>query len=109
MGKSEIEGSSLSQDFQSQRDIPVGLAVECYYNSKDPSQIVLHKVYKDGYNNLVLKQVLWPLAIAMMGVVALVTAGCHFSSRYENKYERLDGISTPTSSYYRLKRLETRL
>lgn len=88
--------SDLSQHIQSQRDNPIGLMMKCYYNPKDPSQIVRSKVSNDNYDNLVFGHVLWPLAIILMGVVVLAIAGCYFSLRFRNKYERLEGISIST-------------
>lgn len=88
--------SDLSQHIQSQRDNPIGLMMKCYYNPKDPSQIVRSKVSNDNYDNLVFGHVLWPLTIILMGVVVLAIAGCYFSLRFRNKYERLEGISIST-------------
>lgn len=72
----------------------IGTSVECYYNPKDPDQVILEKASQESYNKMVLDKVVWPLALVILGVVVIATAGCYFSSRSRYTYERIEGIST---------------
>ena len=94
MDKTDKDSNHLLQSFQSQNGNPTGSSLECYYNPKDPNQIVQQKASKESYNKVVLNNVVWPLAIMMLGVVVIATVGCYFFSRSSNSYERLQGIST---------------
>jgi len=79
----------LLQSFQ--RGNPIGSPLQCYYNPKDPDQIVRQKTSKESYNKLVLNTMAWPLGIIVLGIVVIVTAGCLVSNvRRRGGYERID-------------------
>lgn len=78
----------LLQSFQ--RGNPIGAPILCYYDPKDPNQIVRHKTSKEDYNKLVLTSMAWSLSIVVLGIVIIVTAGCVVSySRSREGYERI--------------------
>ena len=79
----------LLQSFQSGN--PIGSPLQCYYNPKDPDQIVRQKASEESCNKLVLTNMAWPLGIVVLGIVVIVTAGCLVSyKRRRNGYERMD-------------------
>lgn len=86
--------SKLLALFQSQNSNPIGSSLHCFYNAKDPDQVVRQKASKESYNKMVLNNVMWPLGVILLAVVITVVAACFFSARREVGYERLDG-STP--------------
>ena len=78
----------LLQSFQSGN--PIGARIQCYYNPKDPNEIVRHKSSKEDYNKLVLNSMAWSLGIVVLGIVVIVTAGCVVSCmRSREGYERI--------------------
>ena len=78
----------LLQSFQSGN--PIGTPLLCYYNPKDPDQIVRQKASKESYNKLVLTHMAWPLGIVVLGILLVLLAGCFVSSwRSRNGYERI--------------------
>jgi len=86
--------SKLLVLFQSQSDSPIGSSLQCFYNPKDPDQVVRKKASKESYNKMVLNNVVWPLAVILLAVVITAVAACFFSARRQNGYERLDGSTT---------------
>jgi len=73
--------------FQSQHSKPIGSSLQCFYNPRDPDQVVRKKASKESYNKMVLNNVVWPLAVILLAVVITSAAACFFSSRRQNGYE----------------------
>ncbi|KAL9952302.1 hypothetical protein ACROYT_G039538 [Oculina patagonica] len=86
------ENSKLLQSFQ--KGNPIGSPLQCFYNPKDPDQVVRQKASKESYNKMVLNNVVWPLGVILLAVVITVVAACFFSTRRQNGYERLEGSTT---------------
>ena len=87
MKKTEAKPHLLTS-FQSGN--PIGTPLQCYYNPKDPDQIVRQKASKESYNKLVLTTMAWPLGIVVLGIVVVVSAGCFATFRRgRNGYERI--------------------
>lgn len=86
--------SKLLVSFQSQNSNPIGSSLQCFYNPKDPDQVVRKKASKESYNKMVLTNVVWPLAVILLAVVIVSVAACLFPSRRQNGYEKLDGLTT---------------
>ena len=70
-----------------------GSPLKCYYNPKNPDQVVRGKASKESYNKLVLQNVVWPLAIVLLGVAVIATTTCYYSSPSRYGYEKLPGVS----------------
>lgn len=86
------DNSNLLQSFQ--KGNPIGSSLQCFYNPKDPDQVVRQKASKESYNKMVLNNVVWPLGVILLAVVITVVAACFFSARRQNGYERFEGATT---------------
>lgn len=78
----------LLRSFQSGN--PIGAPLRCFYNPKDPHEIINQKTSQESYNKHVITSMAWPLGIVVFGIVVVVTAGCFLSAfRSRNGYERI--------------------
>lgn len=77
-------------------NLPIGSTLQCFFNPEDTHQIVRIKASTESYNELLVSQVVWPLAIMMLGIVIIAAASCYYFSRNVNSYEELPGKSSAT-------------
>ena len=77
-------------------NLPIGSTLQCFFNPEDTHQIVRIKASTESYNELLVSQVVWPLAIMMLGIVIIAAASCYYFSRNVNRYEELPGKSSAT-------------
>ncbi|KAK2567364.1 hypothetical protein P5673_008162 [Acropora cervicornis] len=77
-------------------NLAIGSTLQCFFNPEDTHQIVRIKASTESYNELLVSQVVWPLAIMMLGIVIIAAASCYYFSRNVNRYEELPGKSSAT-------------
>ena len=77
-------------------DLSIGSTLECFFNPKDFHQVVRIKASKESYNKMLVRHVVWPLAIMMLGLVSIATATCCYFSQRRDTYEELTGVSSRT-------------
>lgn len=73
---------------------PTGESLTCYYNPKDPDEIVHQKASTGSYNRLVLQNMAWATGIVVLGLAVVIAAGCFISSYHRRySYHRIDDNS----------------
>lgn len=94
--KCSFEPDDCKDKLEVRPDLPIGSTLRCYYNPEDTHQVVRLKASEDSYKKVLVRHVVWPLAIVMLGIFIIATATWYFFSRSKDSYEYLPGVSSTT-------------
>lgn len=73
---------------------PTRESLTCYYNPKDPDEILHQKASTESYNRLVLQNMAWATGIVVLGLAVVIATGCFISSYHRRySYQRIDDNS----------------